>query len=304
MHLLRRFGEAEQEIVPAPDREVQAVVTSEQVTTSLLCEGTLGQSRPHVQATVLKLHGLLSHEPYSPWTVLSQGTGGDRWEVRLSNRLGLIRGLSDAVTVEDYVAYIEDWLKPHPASVIPHVINALDLPNAADYLDVVWKIKTGKRLFDDLHVGSCARLTQTCDSEYRFNSLTSALAEVLSSVVPPRRTSPGDKPLHTLHERLPEVLPPENVARGQGAIEVLLKLTLIRNAQQHSNARDRALREPANSASPFRPETGACMGADGDACAGGLRRAPRGDADAPRFEQRPGAIGASAVDRFVDRRAG
>ena len=242
VHLLRRFGEAEQEIVPAPDREVQAVVTSEQVTTSLLCEGTLGQSRPHVQATVLKLHGLLSHEPYSPWTVLSEGTGGDRWEVRLSNRLGLIRGLSDAVTVEDYVAYIEDWLKPHPASVIPHVINALDLPNAADYLDVVWKIKTGKRLFDDLHVGSCARLTQTCDSEDRFNSLTSALAEVLSSVVPPRRTSPGDKPLRTLHERLPEVLPPENVARGQGAIEVLLKLTLIRNAQQHSNARDRALR--------------------------------------------------------------
>ncbi len=83
--------------------------------------------------------------------------------MRLSNRLGLIRGLSDAVTVEDYVAFIEDWLKPHPASVIPHVINALDLPNAADYLDVVWKIKTGKRLFEDLHVGSCARLTQTCD---------------------------------------------------------------------------------------------------------------------------------------------
>jgi hypothetical protein len=242
VHLLRLFGEAEQEIVPAPDREVQATVTSEQVTASVLRDGTLGQSRPPVHATVLKLHGLLSHEPYNPWTGLSQSTGGDHWEVRLSNRLGLIRALRDTATVEDYVAFVEDWLKPHPVPVVPHVINALDLPNAADYLDVVWKIKTGRRLFKDLHLGSCARLTQTCDSEDRFNSLTSALAEVLSSVVPPRRTSPGDKPLHTLHELLPEVLPPENVARGQDAIAVLLKLTLIRNAQQHSSARDRALR--------------------------------------------------------------
>jgi hypothetical protein len=159
--------------------------------------------------------------------VLSQCTGGDCWEVRLSNRLGLIPGAARTATVEDYVAFIEDWLKPHSVPVIPHVINVLDLPNAADYLDVVWKIKTGRRLFEDLHVGSCARLTQTCDSEDRFNSLTSALAEALSSVVPPRRTSPRDKLLNTLHERLPEVLPPENVARGQGAIEVLMKLTPI-----------------------------------------------------------------------------
>jgi hypothetical protein len=109
-------------------------VTSEQVTASLLRDGTLGQSRPPVHATVLKLHGLLSHEPYSPWTGLSQSTGGDHWEVRLSSRLGLIRALRDTATVEDYVAFIEDWLKPHPVPVVPHVINALDLPNAADYL--------------------------------------------------------------------------------------------------------------------------------------------------------------------------
>ncbi len=136
-----------------------------------------------MHAIVLKLHGLLSHEPYSPWTGLSQSTGGDRWQVRLSNRLGLLRALRDTATVEDYVAFVEEWLKPRPVSVVPRLINALDLPNAADYLDVVWKIKTGSRLFKDLHLGSCARLTQTCDSEDRFNSLTSALAEVLSSVV-------------------------------------------------------------------------------------------------------------------------
>jgi hypothetical protein len=131
VHLLRLSGEAEQEIVPAPDREVQATVTSEQVTASLLRDGTLGQSRPPVHATVLKLHGLLSHEPYSPWTGLSQSTGGDHWEGRLSNQLGLIRALRDTATVEDYVAFVEDWLKPHPVPVVPHVINALDLPNAA-----------------------------------------------------------------------------------------------------------------------------------------------------------------------------
>lgn len=242
VHLLRLFGEAEREIVPAPDREVHAVVTSEQVTTSLLRDGVPGQSESHVHAIVLKLHGLLSHEPYNPWTGLSQSTGGDHWQVRLSNRLGLLRALRDTATLEDYVAFVEEWLKPRPVSVVPRLINALDLPNAADYLDVVWKIKTGSRLFKDLHLGSCARLTQTCDSEDRFNSLTSALAEVLSSVVPPRRTSPGDKPLHTLCERLSDVLPAENVDRGQDAVGILLKLTLIRNAQQHSSARDRALR--------------------------------------------------------------
>ena len=64
-----------------------------------------------------------------------------------------------------YVAFVEEWLKPRPAPVVPRLmINALDLPNAADYLDVVWKIKTGSRLFKDLHLGSCARLTQACDS--------------------------------------------------------------------------------------------------------------------------------------------
>jgi hypothetical protein len=137
---------------------------------------------------------------------------------------------------------VEEWLKPRPVSVVPRLINALDLPNAADYLDVVWKIKAGSRLFKGLHLGSCARLTQSCDSEDRFNSLISALAEVLSSVVPPRRTSPGDKPLYTLCERLSDVLPAENVDRGQDALGILLRLTLIRNAHQPSSARDRALR--------------------------------------------------------------
>lgn len=243
VHLLRLFGEAEREIVPAPDREVHAVVTSEQVTASLLRDGAPGQSKSQVDTLVLKLHGLLSHEPYSPWTGLSRSTGGDRWQVQLSNRLGLLRALRDTAAVEDYVAFVEEWLRPRPVPVVPRLmISALDLPNAADYLDVVWKIKTGSRLFKDLHLGSCARLAQACDSEDRFNSLTSALAEVLSSVVPPRRTSPGDKPLHTLWERLPDVLPAENVDRGRDAVGVLLKLTLIRNAQQHSSARDRALR--------------------------------------------------------------
>jgi hypothetical protein len=242
VHLLRLFGEAERGVVPAPDREVHAVVSSEQVTASLLRDGVPGQSESQMDAIVQKLHGLLSHEPYSPWTALSQSTGGDRWQVQLSNRLGLLRALRDTATVEDYVAFVEQWLKPRPVPVAPRLAGPLDLPNAADYLDVVWKIKTGSRLFKDLHLGSCARLTQTCDSEDRFNSLTSALAEVLSSVVPPGRTSPGDKPLHTLRERLPDVLPAENVDRGQDAVGVLLKLTLIRNAQQHSGARDRALK--------------------------------------------------------------
>jgi hypothetical protein len=242
VHLLRLFGEAEREIVPAPDREVHAVVTSEQVTASLLREGLPGQSEPDVHALVLKLHGLLSNEPYSPWTTLSQSTGGDHWQVQLSNRLGVLRALRDTTSVEDYVAYLEERLKPRPVPVVPRLASPLDLPNAADYLDVVWKIKTGSRLFKDLHLGTCARLAQACDSEDRFNSLTSALAEVLSSVVPPRRTSPGDKPLHTLWERLPEVLPAENADTGRDVVDVLLRLTLIRNAQQHSSARDRALK--------------------------------------------------------------
>jgi len=242
VHLLRLFGEAERDITPDPGRQVYAVVTSDQVTASLLRDGEPGQPESRVHEIVLKLHGLLSHEPYSPWTGLSQSTGGDRWQVQLSNRLGLLRALRGTATVEDYVTFVEEWLRPRPVPAVPRVISAMDLPNAADYLDVVWKIKTGGRLFKGLHLGSCARLTQACDSEERFNSLTSALAEVLGSVVPPGRTSPGEKPLHTLWERLPDVLPAENVDRGQDAVGVLLKLTLIRNAQQHSSARDRALR--------------------------------------------------------------
>ena len=239
VRLLRLFGEGEREIVPAPDREVHAVVTSEQVTASLLRDGVPGQSESDVHALVLRLHGLLSNQPYSPWTRLS---GGDRWQVQLSNRLGVLRALRETTSVEDYVAFLEERLKPQPVPVAPRLASPLDLPNAADYLDVVWKIKTGTRLFKDLHLGTCARLTQECDSEDRFNSLTSALAEVLSSVVPPRRTSPGDKPLHTLRERLPDVLPAENADRGRDAVDVLLQLTLIRNAQQHSSARDRAMK--------------------------------------------------------------
>jgi hypothetical protein len=195
-----------------------------------------------VHALVVKLHGLLSNEPYSPWTRLSGGCGDDHWEVQLSNRLGVLRALRDTTSVGDYVAFPEERLKPRPVPVAPRLAGPMDLPNAADYLDVVWKIKTGSRLFKDLHLGTCARLTQECDSEERFSSLTSALAEVLSSVVPPRRTSPGEKPLHTLRDRLPEVLPAENADRARDAVDVLLQLTLIRNAQQHSGARDRALK--------------------------------------------------------------
>jgi hypothetical protein len=173
--------------------------------------------------------------------------------VQLSNRLGVLRALRETTSVGDYVAFVEQRLKPRPVPVAPRLAGPMDLPNAADYLDVVWKIKTGGRLFKDLHLGACARLTQECDSEDRFSSLTSALAEVLGSVVPPRRTSPGDKPLLTLRERLPEVLPAENAGRARDAVGVLLQLTLIRNAQQHSGARDRALKAAGELGIAFPP---------------------------------------------------
>ncbi len=61
------------------------------------------------------------------------------------------------------------------------------------YLDAVWKNRTGSTLFVNLDPASAARITQQCTDDGDFNSLMSALADVLGQVVQPGKTKPPQR---------------------------------------------------------------------------------------------------------------
>lgn len=91
--------------------------------------------------------------------------------------------------------------------------------------------------------GFCiARLTQACSTEDEFNSLTSALADVLGRVVQPGQVAPPQRAaLEAVRDYLASALDGDAAGRVTGALDTLIRLRRIRASTQHSNARRRAV---------------------------------------------------------------
>ena len=114
----------------------------------------------------------------------------------------------------------------------------LDIPYAVGDLDAVWKNRTGSHLFVNLDPASVGRLTQACGSEEEFNSLMSALADVLGQVVTPGQSSPPQRgALEAVRDYLAAGLDADVADRVGAAIGTLIRLRHLRVSAQHADAR-------------------------------------------------------------------
>jgi hypothetical protein len=168
--------------------------------------------------------------------------------------LAALRAYRDVGSIDDYLDRLVEQIAPPELPSAPLAPSPLDIPYAVGYLDAVWRSKTGSHLFVNLDSASIARLTLACDSEEEFNSLMSALADVLAQVVEPGQIKPPQGgALEKVGQYLAGALDPVSAARTSDAIGKLVRLRHIRVSTQHSDARHKAVAAFQEIGLPFPP---------------------------------------------------
>jgi hypothetical protein len=62
----------------------------------------------------------------------------------------VLRAYRGVATIDDYLDHVIEQVAPPGPPSVPLSFSALDIPYAVDYLDAVWKSRTGSHLFVNL----------------------------------------------------------------------------------------------------------------------------------------------------------
>lgn len=242
----------QRKVVPSPHEMVEATVSRGAIEDHLLTASIAGRSGPPVAALMRKLRQALGHEPFLYGSVQQPDPAAEEWTVQAPAALRAYRGIT---CVDDYLDRLVAEVAPPEQPSAPASSGPLDIPYAVGYLDAVWKSKTGSHLFVNLDPASVARLTLACGGEEEFNSLMSALADVLGQVVVPGKASPPKKggALEPVRDYLMSELDPDVADRVDSAVGTLIRLRQIRVSQQHSDARHKAVEAFREIGLPFPP---------------------------------------------------
>jgi hypothetical protein len=225
---------------PSPFEVVEVTVSSMEVARHLTSTGVPAVAGPAAEITIRKVGQLLEHEPYL-WNGFMRPDPGrpEVWSLRITP---VLRDFGDLQTPADYIQQIEKLIQPPASPTVPPSAEPLDIPFAIGYLDAVWKAKTGSRLFVNVDPASAARLALACDDDGDFNSLMSALADVLGQVVKPGESKPPQREaLEKVRDWLVPQLDADAAVRVTEAFGTLIGLRHIRVSQQHADARHRAV---------------------------------------------------------------
>jgi hypothetical protein len=188
--------------------------------------------------------------PHEPPLYATVSNHPSTWSVRIPARL---RDYREVTSVGNYIDRVAESVRPE-ALPTPVSAGLPDLPTALGYLDAVWRSATGSHLFAHLDPVSTVRLTHTCSDEEGFNSLMSALADVLAQVVQPGKAKPPERAaLEDLRSYLRDKLDDDPAERVEEAINTLIRLRKIRVGGQHSDARPKAVKAFAEIGLPFPP---------------------------------------------------
>lgn len=237
--VFRFMVDEQRKLRPDPRKAVEASVTSEAVEQQILTASIAGASAPPVTMTLRKVRQLLGHEPFLYSVVQHPFPEKEEWTARVP---AVLRAYRAVATVDEYVDCAEGMVTPEEPPSVPPSSGPLDVPNAVGYLDAVWKSATGSHLFVNLDAHSVARLTLACGNEEEFNSLMSALADVLGQVVTPGKVKPPQGgALEEACDYLLALLDATVADRVAKAFETLIRLRRIRVSTQHSDARHKAV---------------------------------------------------------------
>jgi hypothetical protein len=236
---VRFLVQSQRNSVPSPSEVVEAKVTSHEVARWLAGSGPGNFLGLAADVILRKVGQLLEHEPYLWHGFFRPDQTSERWELRLP---ASIRDFRDVTSVEEYIDKVEQLVEPPEPPSQPLSAAPLDIPYAVSFADAVWEGRTGFPLFVRPDPASIARLTQPCDSEGTFNSLMSALADVLSQVAEPGSgKAPRNGALENVRKYLDRMLEPHAAARCSEAIGTLIKLRTIRHGIEHGDARAKAV---------------------------------------------------------------
>jgi len=244
--------EQQQNLVPSPSRVVEATVSSEAIKQQLITASIAGSSGPPVSLLMKKLRTVLGHEPLLNGAAHQPQQGVEQWTVRVPAAL---RGYRGVATIDDYVDRVTRSGRPARAAVGP-VLGKARWRSRMRWTTWTrcWMSKTRSRLFVNLNPASIARLSQPCGSEAEFNSLMSALADVLGQVVTPGVAVPPQRAaLEAIRDYLAKSLDADAAERTTAAVQTLIRLRYIRVSTQHSDARHKAVTAFGAIGLPFPP---------------------------------------------------
>lgn len=226
----------QQQVLPSPTELVDATVDSDAIRGHLL---RLPRDPSFIDAALAAVRELLEHEPRLFAGVRKPDSASHHWTMRLPAALRDLRGTA---AVEEYVDQVVRWTSEAATRAPARAPGPVDLPYALGYLDAVWKSETGSHLFARFDPASVARLTQPCAAESDFNSLVSALADVLSQVVTPvTPKSTRRAALEALQGYLRPRLESASLERVEESLNTLISIRHLRVSTQHGDARHRAV---------------------------------------------------------------
>jgi len=143
------------------------------------------------------------------------------------------------------------WEREVRASTLEVTVSPpLQLPEAADHLDMAWRLLFGhdRRLFRSGGIGDIAALMLPCPTREEFESRLSDLADLLGRIRVPDellqkkdRGIPGNETMNRLRAALLDRLDEASADELERAIELLRATARVRVGQQHSAADQRTL---------------------------------------------------------------
>jgi hypothetical protein len=227
LRVLAVLVDTQRSFEPSPTDVQTVTITAQEIKDCLL-------PRTVSKAALADLTTVLRHEP-ATWHC-NPRPSGDLWVLALSPFLRSYAGLETAQGYLERVVEVTTPVAPEPPSLYP---SSLSLPESIDYLNAIWRLRTGRPLIRIGRAEAAAKLVLDCASADEFESRLSALCSILDSVdVPDREVST----LVGLGTFLQAKLSEGSATRGVDAINDLRALFDLRVWRQHTGTEGRAAR--------------------------------------------------------------
>jgi hypothetical protein len=193
------------------------------------------------------LFNLMMREPSIFATGVDKTPDG-QWTKAIPREVDAYQGVT---TIDDYVARLEHLTALPDVPMMPAAPSPLDLVSALDYLDVVWRLAHRRPLFSYPSAERTAKLAYPANTQDELASRLSGLAEILRSANASAKAAAGAKhlpasshehPLARLEGYLVGKVDSASEARVRLAVATLERAIAIRDAAQHAEAGERAVR--------------------------------------------------------------
>lgn len=186
------------------------------------------------------VHQLLEGEPPVLYGSRSAGTDRTSWEREVPRQALDFAGITD---VSEYVDRLNPWLVQPEATVPALSTPSLPLALAIDYLDDVWQLVFGSRLFRLRGVERLAALASSPSTSEECHARLSVLSDLLRTTTPSSVKQTGkrtrDQTLGSMRATVVGRVGAEDDVRLESSFQTLEAVITLRDANEHTLAAHR-----------------------------------------------------------------